>query len=442
MRLSNKSTFSLASLIVLLALGLVFATTSVMAHTTNVVSHTHPLLQTVEKDLNGDGDIDDVTGGDDGNDGDERILAHNTHPKVKSITLKPIPAAGTGDNATPARTLGSHVVITADTDADANTPTTGLGNNQFILIVEFEDDIDIDVDSFSTGELSHVLLNAVDATVSGEISIDSVTAVAISDTVDSETQFEVKITVDSDSNDGSDGVTTPTTNEAIPTGTTGNLEFLTLRIQLAANAVIGDSTTYTPPNQLTPTVIPASHNRTVSTVYEFVLVKTLPESDAPTLAITHEPGDREDLPTTGAKAGKVEFTFTFTDASGIPTTGAGAFTLADDITVTGGTPGTLSDPTTAGTGAAMTTTYKLLVTPTTPETDVTVTVKAGSVTDKAFYPNALAAGDTLTAKWIAPDLTNPTLTIKHKLLAGNLLEFTFTFSEAFGTKYGRRVYER
>ena len=72
----------------------------------------------------------------------------------------------------------------------------------------------------------------------------------------------------------------------------------------------------------------------------------------------------------------------------------------EDITVTGGTKGTLSAPTTAGTGATMTTTYTLKVTPTTPYTDVVVSVAAGSVTDTAYQPNALAAA--VTETWTAP----------------------------------------
>ena len=60
------------------------------------------------------------------------------------------------------------------------------------------------------------------------------------------------------------------------------------------------------------------------------------DTTAPTLAITHTPADSNDLDSTGM----VTFTFTFTDASGIATTGAGAFTKSD-ITVTGGTKGHL-----------------------------------------------------------------------------------------------------
>ncbi|MCE2402066.1 hypothetical protein J4G08_14425 [Candidatus Poribacteria bacterium] len=70
MRLSNKSTFSLASLILLLALGVVFGTTFVMAHApddTTVGPHTHPVTEAVVRDDNATPPVLPVP-------------LHNTHP--------------------------------------------------------------------------------------------------------------------------------------------------------------------------------------------------------------------------------------------------------------------------------------------------------------------------------------------------------------------------
>ncbi len=143
------------------------------------------------QDLNDDNDFADV--------GEGAVDAHATHPKVKSITLKPIPAAGTGDNATPARTLGNVVVVTADTDGDPSTPTTGLGNNQFILIVEFDQKIGTS-NQFEAAEFTRKLWNATKTSeaAQGDFEVSSVTAMT-----GSETKFEVKVTIDQNSNDGS-----------------------------------------------------------------------------------------------------------------------------------------------------------------------------------------------------------------------------------------------
>ena len=116
---SLKMTFSLASLVVLIAFGLVFIAAPAIAHNDpDVRSHTHPLKTDLPaQDLNDDDDTTDV--------GEGAVTIHNSHP-VGTITLKA--AAG--------KVKGSEVVIAADDNDAAN----GV-ENQFTLIVDFDQDV-------------------------------------------------------------------------------------------------------------------------------------------------------------------------------------------------------------------------------------------------------------------------------------------------------------
>lgn len=152
-----------------------------------------------------------------------------------------------------------------------------------------------------------------------------------------------------------------------------------------------------------------------------------PDITAPTLAITHTPADSVAV----GSGGMVTFTFTFTDENTIETSGAGAFTT-DDVAVVGGAEGTFT--------ATNNKTYTLMVTPATPYTNVTVTVAAGSVTDTAVPPNAIAAS--VSETWTAPTppgTIRPTLRITHTpadqaaLPVSGYVTFTFTFNKALGS---------
>ena len=408
MRFWNKSTFSLASLILLLA----FLTVPVLAHAPSRIgnrqAHSHPTLALTAIDNNNDGDKSDA--------GEAAVEAHNVHPEVVSITLIP--------DVT--RIHGNHIVITADTDGSSTTPATGNGNNQFTLVIDFNVDVGTGLDALEVGNFVAALLNASNANLpSTEVEITNADITRVSG---DDSKFEVQVTIDPDS-DSSDNTDT---DEAIPNGTADDeLEKLYFRIQVSADAVRSLPVSIVDPNGVTSVTAEGSCNP-ASKVYDFVLVHALPESDTPTLAITHTPADGAELGTDGM----VTFTFTWTDASGIPTTGEGAFTT-EDITVTGGTKGTLSAPTTAGTGATMTTTYTLKVTPTTPHTDVIVSVAAESVTDAAPVPNGLATD--VTETWTAPvqETVAPTLAITHTPADGTkigdgMVTFTFTWTDTSG----------
>ena len=82
-----------------------------------------------------------------------------------------------------------------------------------------------------------------------------------------DSKFEVKITIDPDSNSNS--------SNAIPNGTADDpLEKLYLRVQIASGAVLSVSTSLTDPQALQP-VIAVGQTNTISSVYVFEIVKSL-----------------------------------------------------------------------------------------------------------------------------------------------------------------------
>ena len=122
---SLKMTFSLTSLILIIALGLVFAPTAVMGHSesqldttgdddvADIDSHTHDGMTPVEAVAPDSTATPPVLG----------VPAHNSHPTVE-ITLKP------SDNVS---SDGTTVMIT---DADGD-PTTADGQT-FTLVIDFD----------------------------------------------------------------------------------------------------------------------------------------------------------------------------------------------------------------------------------------------------------------------------------------------------------------
>ncbi|EPN8460490.1 Ig-like domain-containing protein [Vibrio cidicii] len=135
------------------------------------------------------------------------------------------------------------------------------------------------------------------------------------------------------------------------------------------------------------------------------LTNVLVDSVVPTAAITDD--------TTGTATGDVLYTFTFSES----VTG---FTV-DDITVSGGTKGTLT--------AVSDTVYTLVVTPTTNSTsNLTVDVAANVATDTAGNPNSAA-----TQSVQAVDTALPSIDIssdKTALKVGETATLTFTLSES------------
>ena len=269
--MSNRLTFSLASLVFLIALGLVFVPTSVMAHdasitpATNEAAHPHPLLETVPADSDATPPTTQVT-------------AHGHHPMVTSIALKP--AAN--------KVRGNMVVV----GPVPNTATGNLDPNQFILIVTFDrpvvdapastdhdtdndDDVDAD-DALATLAATEILHSVRDKmrvalATQTEISFAAATQNSIKFMGDARNKFEVVVTA---------------TGDAVPTGMAADdNEKVILRVQIAAGAVFSLQTTPDAPDGVGTVTVPGGAS-SASSVYEFTLVNTLPSApmapDAPT----------------------------------------------------------------------------------------------------------------------------------------------------------------
>ena len=399
--MSNRLTFSLASLIFLIALGLVFVPTSVMAHSTadigTLASHGHP-TDAIPANPNADPPT-------------TLVDAHGEHPSVVSITA--VAVATTANNV---KKVGNTTYIALDSDTETTNPPDTVN-----LIVEFD----------------RMVNGGAGATASS-------TAIVAADVLDS-AGFEFVVQDENDFTDGnafgsnndqilfgtstrfSSGTPAVVDNkkfvipltfgsDLIPTATKPQRE-LVFRIRAKADAAKSLRKAYAPNTQLHDGAPSAS-----SSAYSFTLVSELPEEAVapddhpPTVAITSAAG-------TGADAGKVIFTLDFDEP--LASEGLGALTV-DDITITGGTAteADLSGPTTGDV-------YKLKVTPTTPGTSVTISLNANSITD--VHNNILVPGASTTATY---DDTPPTVTITAPSAPdsdGNLT-FTFKFSEKIDPK--------
>lgn len=126
MLLSNRLTFCITSLIVLMAFGFVFAITPVMAHApgANVAPHSHPLNELIPAtDRNNDGDTADP--------GEAELAAHNGHP---------VPNLSTDDDATTVTDDkdGNRIkIVEVDDDTDTADVNENTVSRTFTLLVDF-----------------------------------------------------------------------------------------------------------------------------------------------------------------------------------------------------------------------------------------------------------------------------------------------------------------
>ena len=297
MRLSNKSTFSLASLIVLIALGLVFVGTSVMAH-----DGSHPVNEAI---LGDDPATPNTV------ETDEVITAaHNGHP-VPTISLKDEDPNSNTDGVNGAE---KKVVIAAN-----DSTTDPVREDQFTLVVEFDQDVVgtaieptvtadfTDADNLPTSiladdELTDIVLNSLGAEIDSGIRIESVTWVE-------KRKFEVLVTVQTD---------------AIPNGTADDpLEEVTVRARVNAGAVFS--------LQTVPVFDDVPGGPSVaSSLLEFTLVSSLPDDPPPTDAVVST------VVAGGLSADdEVVFTITFDKVLNTSKTPPQTFRLGD-VTVEGG----------------------------------------------------------------------------------------------------------
>ena len=273
---SLKMTFSLTSLILLIALGLVFVPAAVMAHDVATqhpnadgtagtgagpATHTHDGMNPVEAV-----EDDDAT-----SDVDETVPKHNSHPTVE-ITLKP------GDNVS---ADGTTVVVTAD-DAE----TSDVTENQFTLIIDFNQDVvdtAAEADTTSTSlpisatgtELTYDVENAVNTLIAGSVAI---TSIAVERDDDDASMYEAVVTV---------------ADAALPTGS-GDTATMNFRIFVPANTAYS---LQTPGKSPKPTVEPTPYvggGNAESKVYEFTLVNMFPTpAPAAPMNLAAKPGDTE-----------------------------------------------------------------------------------------------------------------------------------------------------
>ena len=408
MNMSHKWTFSLASLILLVA----FAAVPVMAHgpesAETVGPHTHPVTVAV----------------------DAASADPNTVPPTPAVLAVPIhgphPTAEITLKSGQANVRGDKVAVIAD-----DTATTDVSENTFTLLVTFDIDV-VNTASQATiasdfTDIANGDLEATDFTfsslrsdnVAAGSNVPTLTIVRVNDGAASpaivaagKKQFEVTVAIGD-----------------FPTGTAGDLaEELTFRIRLNDNAtgnagVFGLQTTELAPNGIETVTVPGGGNLQSSTL-TLTLVKELPElpptpdTDKPTLTITHSPDDKTELP----ESGNVTFTFTFNEALGSNDNGFSS----SDIVVENGS---IADF--GGSGMV----YTAEITPTDPMVDVKVTVAADKVADAAG--NNLA--EAVSEIYEADDTENPTVVITSARGTGDdagKIIVTFTFSEPLREKGG------
>ena len=273
--MSNRLTFSLASLIFLIALGLVFVPVSVMAHEVTPANSAAGLVHET------DTPVQVVTNGVVTTPGNTN---HGAHPTVTSIALKE-----------GAKVRGNMVAVT--------DPAGGAAADaQFTLVITFDQEVvsastilsaAADNDG-ATPPVDTVVLTGADdftetvtlannAATSGEVTIADATRVE-----GSNNQFEAVATLAT----------------AFPTGASGAAAFR-LRVSVDARSAFSPQTH--PLDELNP--IPGGASEP-STVYAFTLVNALPmadDTDAPTVSSIMDSAP-------DATSGNVTFTITFSEA--------------------------------------------------------------------------------------------------------------------------------
>ena len=426
---SLKMTFSLTSLIFLIAFGLVFVPASVMAHNAS-------------QSVGADGDAGTA----------DDLAPHTTHPVIEAI-----PAVAPNPNADPP-TLGfatvpphgAHPTVAISLKAGDTVSSDGMeavvtsSAAVVTLVVQFNMPTIVGATN-GTG-------TATDATLTnGLLTADSFT-VAIRDNSGTSpltgalvTQATTPLAAGAASADqiglGTVVRTEPTggsmfevpldiATDAIPNGTAMDAkEKLHLIIRVNEGAGYGLQKNLALPDGLTSVDVPGGESQ-ASMVRTFTLVDMLtvaPDTTAPTVTIAP--------PAAPDAMDKLAFTLTFSEPLG---TGLGALTVSD-IEITGGTAMAtdLSAPT-AGTGDdAGKEIYTLTVTPTTAGASVMIALRANSVADAAGNPLVTmdATGMAVASTMASYDKTAPVITVTSAAGTGDdddKVIFTIDSDEALG----------
>ena len=396
---SLKMTFSLTSLIFLIALGLVFGTTSVMAHDGSVgnLVHDHPLTEILPaKDLNDDNDTTDV--------GEAAVNPHDVHPVVTSI----VPEASSKASVT---AFKGRQVILLEADGDPLTipPAGGTppGPGVFKVKVTFDKDLASDAGlgggaTFNSTAPQDTTANEVVYRVfRGTTEVTSgITSAEVTEPEDDSKSFVLTLTV---------------AQVQFWTTEAGSLLPLEVYIDIAENAVL------TPTGRLDGTALAASGNGSYRSP-ETMKLTIVPSFDATGPVPTFE------TPTFDKAKTQAVFKMKFSEQVKTGSLSADDFTFEPSAYVTSST---LTGP------DADKLTYTLAATVIEKtEGTLTATLKKNSVMD--LFENTGPAADTSSGSVTLPDNIKPTVTItllskddngKHKLDANGKVRFQLDFSE-------------
>ena len=376
--MSNRLTFSLASLIFLIALGLVFVPTAVMAHDAEqtgdpatVGPHSHPQKKEVTA----------VTADPTANPpvvGRLAIPIHGAHPTVM-LSLKPNAATVKGTEVIVTDATGGTtdvVTLIAQFNMPAAASTTETAINATDLLID------------AIGDFTVAIRNNEGTLITDALTLGTVVRTDAT-TGTKATKLEVPLTVPA---------------AAIPTGS-GATEKFTLQIKVNQGVVFGLQQSLPSDDGFTDITVPGGASQ-ASAVQKFTLVSKfteVPDTTKPTVVVKAPTavigGDGDD-------ANKLQFTITFSEK--LASQGRGMFTEAD-ITITGGTAefaddGEVDDDTDFTVNDAGTV-YTLKVTRANLRiAEVTVTV--GDVIDDAAGNPLDADGSTLSATYMRPDTGN------------------------------------
>ena len=262
---SLKMTFSLTSLIFLIALGLVFVPTAVMAHdatqsatTPPIPSHNHPvrvLIPAVTADA-----ANNIAAA-------AEVPIHGHHPMVTSIALK------AGDK------VRDKMV---EVGAAPNAATANLDPNQFVLVVTFDRPVvdpatatTADTDGTVGVSATEALAILAAADISFSVRNKNRAPLATQANISFAPASQDAITVVDDVSNTFEVVVTAT-GEAVPTGVAADdNETVILIVQIPNGAVFSAQQTLDLPNAVGTVDVPGGAS-SASSLYEFTLVKELP----------------------------------------------------------------------------------------------------------------------------------------------------------------------
>ena len=413
---SLKMTFSLTSLIFLIAFGLVFTPTAVMAHDASQLQ-------------GGDGTDDDVG-------------PHTTHPVKVAVTA--VPADSEAVPPTPAilaipvhgahptvsislKDGGTETVVTSETPGTTDVVTLVVQFNMPVAATASQMEINAN-DLLQVGDFTIAIRDSEGMLIPDPVSVVGTVVRTDATTGAKTTEFVVPFTIDA---------------AAIPSGTSGEAdEKFTLKIKVNEEAVFGlQQTLQSDDGGFTDIEVGGGASQ-ASAVAEFTLVQTptpppvIPDTTPPT--VTVEAPNALDA-TDGTAVGTAVFTITFSEE--LSTAAVSGFAV-EDIIVIGGMVTDLSGPAVDDDDAQMPDVYMLTVTPDdadgdgTPD-DGTIMVSIGNqILDTANNQIDLAMGTPSASVLI--DMTPPTV-LSHSSMeveaptgapAGDYLAFTFTFDEA------------